>query len=233
MIWDNSQDLYDALSAPFPVEEVRWRVGRTNERWRKENEPLKGEAYCYVDARAVMDRLDSVCGPENWQCNYTPGVGTSIVCNIAVKMSGVWIWKGDGAGATDVEADKGTLSDAFKRAAVRWGIARDLYEFKAPRMVLEQRGKTAVITDEQENQLGKLYEEYARKIQPVVGVNAYRQAYRLLAATLNNLSGEQAEAYGKANQQVIGNLPGQMRDHLTGLLQKRIGASHEHGATGD
>jgi hypothetical protein len=38
-----------------------------------------------MDARAVMDRLDGVCGPDGWQCNYTPGVNGSIVCNIGVR----------------------------------------------------------------------------------------------------------------------------------------------------
>jgi hypothetical protein len=231
MNWENSQDLFDQLSAPFPVEEVAWRVGPTNERHRKENEALRGQPLCYIDARSVMDRLDSVCGPENWQCSYTPGVGTSIVCNIGIKIT-EWIWKGDGAGATDMEAEKGTLSDAFKRAGVRWGIGRYLYEVKSPWMVLDKRGTTAFINDAQLETLGKLYEEHARKIQPAVGVNAFRQAYRLLIHTINGLNGQAASDYGKANQHLIDELPGQMRDHVSGVLQRRIGASHEHGGTG-
>ena len=34
----------------------------------------------------------------------------------------------DGAGDTNYEADKGALSDSFKRSAVMWGIGRHLYE---------------------------------------------------------------------------------------------------------
>ena len=69
-----------------------------------------------------MDRLDSVVGFDKWQSTYTPGVATSIVCNIGIRIGSEWIWKADGAGPSDMEADKGALSDAFKRAAVRWGV---------------------------------------------------------------------------------------------------------------
>ena len=65
---ETAQDLFDALSAPFPVEMIEWRVGTTNKKWRKEGEALKGKPLCYIDARAVMDRLDTVCGPGGWQC---------------------------------------------------------------------------------------------------------------------------------------------------------------------
>ena len=232
MTWENSQDLFDALSAPFPVDEISWRVGPTNDRYRKEGEPLKGRPLCYIDARTVMDRLDSVCGPENWQCTYTPGVGTSIVCNIGIKMGDEWIWKSDGAGARYMEPENGTLSDAFKRAGVRWGIARFLYEIKATQLVLEKRGTTAVITDAQRDALNRLYEDEAKRIQPAVGVHAYRQAYRLLIHTISNLSGDDAASFGLINKAVIDQLPGQMRDHVMGTLQKKIGVVHEHGTTG-
>jgi hypothetical protein len=223
MNWDNMQDLFDALSAPFPVEEISWRVGPTNERSREQSQPLRGQPLCYIDTRAVMDRLDSVCGPENWQDTYTPGMGTSIVCNIGVKMGGEWLWKADGAGATDMEADKGALSDAFKRAAVRWGIGRYLYEIKAPWVVLEQRGKSAIIPDAEQKRLETLYQEYAKRIQPVVGVHAYRQAYKLLLNTINTIGKGDLAAYATANQHMIDQLPPPMRDHIMATIHNRQG----------
>jgi hypothetical protein len=225
MIWDNVQDLFDALSAPFPADEVMWRVGPTNERHRSESEALRGQPLCYVDARTVMDRLDSVCGPENWQDTYTPGVSKSIVCNIGIKI-GEWVWKADGAGETDMEAEKGALSDAFKRAAVRWGVGRYLYELKAPWLILEKRGTTAIITEAQKETLNKLHQEFARKVQPVVGVHAYRQAYRLLISTISKLLPDDAAAYGEANKQAIDGLPAAMRDHvLVTLHLKKVAAA--------
>jgi hypothetical protein len=157
------QEIFNQLAAPFPTALINWRVGSTNERWKKEGEPLKGIPFCYVDARAVMDRLDAVVGPGGWQCSYTPGVGNSIVCNIGILVVGdQWIWKADGAGPSDMEAEKGALSDAFKRAAVRWGIGRYLYDIDPPKVVLEQRGKSVLIPKEVQEDLRRFYNNFAR-----------------------------------------------------------------------
>jgi hypothetical protein len=68
------------------------------------------------------------------------------VCDIGIKVMGAsGIWKADGAGDTDVEAEKGALSDAFKRAAVRWGVGRYLYGLPSPWVELEKKGRTWVI----------------------------------------------------------------------------------------
>jgi hypothetical protein len=224
MTWENVQDLFDALSAPFPVEEVSWRVGPTNEKSRSADQPLRGQPLCYIDTRAVMDRLDSVCGPDGWQNHYTPGMGTSIVCNIGIMIAGDWIWKGDGAGATDMEAEKGALSDAFKRAAVRWGVGRYLYEIKAPWITLEQRGKSSFIPEDAQTRLNALYTEHARKIAPVIGVSAYRQAYKLLIGTINTLPPLDLDKYVAANTALIDGMPAAMRDHINLTITKRKAA---------
>jgi hypothetical protein len=78
-----------------------------------------------------MNRLDDVCGAAGWQCEY-PHAGGKTICSIGIKIDGEWVWKADGAGDTDVEAEKGAISDAFKRAAVKWGIGRYLYDLDAP-----------------------------------------------------------------------------------------------------
>jgi hypothetical protein len=164
MTYETAQDLFDALAAPFPAEYVEWRIGATNQKWRKEGEPLKGTPLCYIDARCVMDRLDTICGPDGWQNDYSAGINTSIICNLKIRMpSGEWLSKADGAGATDMEGEKGMLSDALKRAAVRWGIGRYLYEIKAPRIELEQRGQTAIIPEASHKQLNEIYEKAAQK----------------------------------------------------------------------
>ena len=100
-----------ALAAPFPPEDIDWRIGVKNEGKKI------GLALAYVDARLVMDRLDAVCGAGGWQNKYSHANGKT-VCDIAIKINGEWIWKADGAGDTDVEAEKGALSDSFKRSAI-------------------------------------------------------------------------------------------------------------------
>jgi hypothetical protein len=211
------QEIYDALAAPFPVEEISWRVGPTNERSRREDQPLRGQPLCYVDARTVMDRLDSVVGFDNWQCSYTPGVATSIVCNIGVRLLNDWIWKADGAGATDMEADKGALSDAFKRAAVRWGVGRYLYELKAPWIALEQRGKSSFIPEATYNDLNKLHDDFARRAG--WGDAAGVAAYRLLTADLERQSVEARVTFVERHADRIAALPPAMRKHLLNKLE--------------
>jgi hypothetical protein len=137
------------LYAPFPPEEIEWRLGSTMK------DKKRGKALAYIDARAVMDRLDAVCGPENWQCRY-PIAGDKTCCEIGVKLGDEWVWKSDGAGDTNVEGSKGAFSTAFKRAAVRWGVGRYLYDLKAPWVDLRQDGNTHVIADYELTNLDKL-----------------------------------------------------------------------------
>ncbi|HEX6978283.1 MAG TPA: Rad52/Rad22 family DNA repair protein [Alphaproteobacteria bacterium] len=127
-----------ALTAPFPADRVSWRVGSTTA------DRKRGMALAYIDARDVMDRLDEVCGPENWQCRY-PHANGKTVCELGIRIGDEWIWKADGAGDTDFEAEKGALSDAFKRAAVRWGIGRYLYDLEAPWVDIEASGRSVRI----------------------------------------------------------------------------------------
>ena len=108
------------LHKPFPVDAVHFRVGATT------GDKTKGIALAYLDARNVMQRLDEVCGPGNWQCRY-PFPGCCEV-GIYVEEHDEWIWKSNGAGETDIEGAKGQYSDAFKRAAVLWGIGQYLYD---------------------------------------------------------------------------------------------------------
>lgn len=149
----------EKLKEPFPPECVEWRIGK------KTKDKSKGMALAYIDARAVMDRLDEVCGSLNWQCRYTCSDQSSItygpagknpkeyadkiiisetngktVCEIGISNGQEWVWKADGAGDTDFEAEKGALSDSFKRAAVKWGIGRYLYEVESHWVAIDQWG---------------------------------------------------------------------------------------------
>ncbi|MFZ5783941.1 MAG: Rad52/Rad22 family DNA repair protein [Pseudomonadota bacterium] len=126
---------FRALAAPFEPEEVSWRLGSVSK------EKMRGMALAFVDARTVMDRLDDVCGPAGWQCRYSHANGKT-VCDIGILCDGEWIWKADGAGDTDIEQEKGALSDAFKRAAVRWGIGRYLYMLDSPWVEIEEAGRS-------------------------------------------------------------------------------------------
>lgn len=77
-----------------------------------------------------MDRLDDVVGPGNWEDSFVETAKGRTICTLKIRVDGEWISKSDGAGDTDVEGEKGSLSDSLKRAAVKWGIGRYLYNLK-------------------------------------------------------------------------------------------------------
>lgn len=135
------------LSRPFDINKVRWRIGATN------REKTSGIALAYLDARDVMERLDEVCGAENWQAIYDHVTANGVVCRIGIRFDNEWVWKSNGAGETSVEAEKGALSDAFKRAAVLWGVGRYLYALGNTWVDIEQRGKSSVIKQGQQSKL--------------------------------------------------------------------------------
>lgn len=140
---------FNALAAPFPPASISWRVGSTNK------DKTKGMALAYIDARDVMDRLDAVVGPSAWSNTYDTQ-GPRVICTLSIKVGDEWVAKSDGAGDTDVEAEKGALSDAFKRAAVKWGIGRYLYGIASPWVAIEQAGRSYKIADREYARLSKV-----------------------------------------------------------------------------
>jgi hypothetical protein len=104
-------------------------------RWKIQSFSKNGnKATCvaYIDARDVMNLLDEVVGPENWKDEYYQ-VKDTMFCKLSIKVCDEWVTKSDGGAESDNtfiagEAKiKGEPSDAFKRAAVKWGIGRFLY----------------------------------------------------------------------------------------------------------
>lgn len=136
----------DALAAAFPPENISWRVGSTTA------DKKKGMALAFIDARDVMERLDTVCGAANWQDRYEFH-GARTLCYLSIRIDGEWITKADGAGDSDVEAEKGAISDALKRAAVKWGIGRYIYDLASPWVEIEQAGRSYRIKESEKRKL--------------------------------------------------------------------------------
>ncbi len=98
-------------------------------KWRVQSfSKHKPQAQCvaYIDARDVMDLLDKHVGAENWQDDYKV-VDNKLFAGIGVNTKDIWVWKWDTGVESNIEKEKGQASDAFKRAAVKWGIGRFLY----------------------------------------------------------------------------------------------------------
>lgn len=113
------------LHRPFPGDVVHWRAQMVT---KGRNGTPAALALAYIDARDVMERLDRVCTPPFWQTEHFDAGNGKLGCRIGIYIDRMWVWKSDGAGDTDVEAEKGAFSGALKRAAVQWGIGRYLYD---------------------------------------------------------------------------------------------------------
>ena len=133
-------ELQDKLAVEFLRSQVTFRPGRAAFD-KKTALPL-----AYIDARDVMDRLDSTVGTGRWQDRYEVH-GARTICQLSIKIGDEWRTKADGAGDTNIEGEKGGISDALKRAAVKWGIGRYLYHLKfkyGETDTYEKNGKTYV-----------------------------------------------------------------------------------------
>lgn len=135
-------DLTD-LKAPFAPEDIEWRVAQAGEKDGK----VWAKVLAYITSRAIMDRLDSVCGPENWATDFRDGQG-HLQAGIGIRTECGWVWKWDGTGmleATDglgrTDAGKGDFSNALKRAAVQWGIGRYLYKLPEGWAIVNENGR--------------------------------------------------------------------------------------------
>lgn len=99
----------------------KWRIQQFSK-----NKP-SASCVAYIDARDVMQLLDEVCGVENWQSDFKEVAG-QVYAGIGVKVTSEWVWKWDTGAESNMEKEKGLASDSFKRAAVKWGVGRFLYD---------------------------------------------------------------------------------------------------------
>src|SRR3990167_9568814 len=83
--------IHDKLSAPFDVGELKFfPVALTKDK-------SKGRVGSYIDARAVMDRLDDVVGFDAWSTKYEviDPQTKAVQCTLTVRMSGEYVSKAD------------------------------------------------------------------------------------------------------------------------------------------
>lgn len=201
---------FEALSAPFPPERVSWRVGSMKK------DKSAGMALAYLDARDVMGRLDEVCGPAGWQCKYSHAQGKT-VCDLGVKVDGEWVWKADGAGDSDIEAEKGALSDAFKRAAVRWGIGRYLYDIPSPWV---QVNEWKQIEKAEYEKLEGLLKAHTANIE--WGDSEDRATLKAMANGIRSMlkTADDVRQYRELNEGVLAQLRVKARAHINQILDQ-------------
>lgn len=109
-------ELFAALMAPFVDEKIRPGQG--------------GQSLRYITAAQAMNRLDEVLGPENWEDKYELcNMGAICTIKITLPDETVVAKQGFGGGADMADGSddfKSVESDAFKRAATKFGVGRYL-----------------------------------------------------------------------------------------------------------
>ncbi len=149
------------LRRPFTAEAVKFKVQAT---WPKDK-PTGGLIVAYIDARLVVERLNLIV-PHLWSDQYRTVGGGQMWCDLTVDQitrSDV----GEGQG-------KGLVSDALKRAAVKFGVGVSLYA--TPKMILDvksgllkPRKDSLELTPKGEAHLGALYGQWLG----AAGIHAY------------------------------------------------------------
>lgn len=159
------KDLLEKLAKPIPYS---WRVQSRNKD--------KTKAFCsaYIDARDVMRVLDEHC---TWEVQYQEIAGF-IFCGIGITIDGEQLWRWDcGARVEDNpqdqmydQAGKSAASDAFKRAAVMWGVGRFLYDMDMVTLPCDQYGNPV---DQSGNRIWDLTTHINQRGTVKVGANSF------------------------------------------------------------
>jgi hypothetical protein len=140
---DSREDIWKSLSAPLPAGAIQWRQdGRPTARDGKHFARFVG----YIDAQFVHERLDSVV-PGEWDSTLEmlPPVheaGTEEAEPFAFKcrLQVLGVIREDVGTGKDY---KTAASDALKRAAVRFGIGKELYALQPNWVQMDGDGKYA------------------------------------------------------------------------------------------
>lgn len=119
------------LTAPILPNEIEWRV-------QSQTSTGKLIVVPYINNRCVMHRFDAAFGAENWTSEFRE-ISNGFLCRLTVTINKREVYREDGASKTNIEPEKGGISDAMKRAAVQFGLGRCLYDY--PRVMLECEGK--------------------------------------------------------------------------------------------
>lgn len=118
-------DVWDMLNEPFPPEELQWCIEALSKDKRQ------ALVTPYVDASAVLDRLDEVVGTQGWQDSYqvlhTPPPGAGGAYAVKCRLTVMDVSKED---VGEGDSLKAAFSDALVRAAVKFGVGRILYRLE-------------------------------------------------------------------------------------------------------
>jgi hypothetical protein len=135
-------DIWARLSAPLPTGVIAWRQdGRAVQRDGK----YFARFVAYVDANTVRERLDGVV-PGEWDLTLEllPTLESDEhdepICSFKARLQILGVIREDVGTGRDYKA---AATDAFKRAAVRFGVAHELYAYEQNWVQVDGDGKYA------------------------------------------------------------------------------------------
>lgn len=141
-----TKEILDKLSAPFSADSVSIKIQT------KPNSNGNSLCVAYIDARDVMQRLDDIAA-GNWSDDYRTAPSGGLEC--ALTIFGV-TRRDVGSTDNENEPEKSAYSDAFKRAAVKFGVGRFLYFLPSLYAKVKDMGKYIVFESGEEERLRKV-----------------------------------------------------------------------------
>ena len=139
----DKMDIWSKLSTPLPPGVISWRQdGKPVQRDGK----YVARYVAYIDANTVRERLDSVV-PGEWDLTLEllPALAGQDengeqTCSFKARLQILGVIREDVGTGRDY---KSAATDAFKRAAVRFGIAHELYSFEQNWVQVDGDGRYA------------------------------------------------------------------------------------------
>ena len=135
-------DVWSKLSAPVPTGAISWRQdGKVTARDGR----YFARFVAYVEANTVRERLDGVV-PGEWDLTLEllPSIagedGEGALCSFKARLQILGVIREDIGTGRDY---KQASTDAFKRAAVRFGVANELYSYEQNWVEMDGDGKYA------------------------------------------------------------------------------------------
>jgi hypothetical protein len=180
----NSKDaVWSALAAPVPAGTISWR---------QDGKPVARDGrhfarfVCYIEANTVRERLDTVV-PGEWDLTlemlpqiHGAEVDSDSVCAFKARLQVLGVIREDVGTGRDY---KQAATDAFKRAAVRFGIGNELYSYEQNWVEVDGDGKYAKPVEDPATAYERRHGSGAGKLsRPAVAtddVNAMKEANTL------------------------------------------------------
>lgn len=172
---DKLDELMAAFAKPFEPKDLLWRIGQKS---KKNLDKPKATALVYVQVPIIIKRFNDLVGGF-WKVWYGvhPVHKSSAMGTIAIKIAGDWVERQDAGSDSNVEKEKGGISDALKRAARNWGVGLFLWEFpKSKYLPINQYGDFI----NPHNLPHKFYPDYMPEIPQTKSVEKPKEMKKLM-----------------------------------------------------